>query len=146
MFGPFWCHCMLFAGGKNLFLLLCLLGHPLPPCSWPPLPLPVLAPAASQVPPGGPCLTKHKVQAIAIDLGMWSWLCPQRGGGILLSPVLKLPLHAWGLLLIGRKGADPLGIHISIIQPRLILIFPFGSFVVFISRDFCHLSYTLQCA
>lgn len=42
-------------------------------------------------------------------------LCIERGQGILLPPVLKLPLHAWGLLLIEEKETDPLGVNISII-------------------------------
>lgn len=68
------------------------------------------------------------------------------GEGNPLPPGLKLPFHTLGLSLAEKVGTDPVGFIISIIQPRLIFIFSFGSFVVFISRDFCHLPSILQCA
>lgn len=63
-----------------------------------------------------------------------------------LPPRLKLPFHILGLSLAEKGGTDPVGFIISIIQPRLIFTFSFGSFVVFMSRDFCHLPSILQCA
>lgn len=73
-------------------------------------------------------------------------LCLQRGEGNLLPLRLKLFLHAWGLSLAEKKETNPISFNISIIQPKLILIFSFDSFVVFISRDFCRLPSILQCA
>ena len=156
--------------GKKMPFLLCLLHCPLLPCpqhgsvsSCCLLPSPCLHLCRLQhplrclqvgfAPPqhegAGHC--NHSwdlVQALVqyIDASHEPLLCLQRGEGNLLSPRLKLPLHAWGLSLTEKKGTNPVGFNISIIPPRLILIFSFDSFVVFISRDFCHVPSILQCA
>lgn len=154
-------------GKKMPFLLRCL-GRPFPPC-----PQRGSISSCCLLPSPCPhfCQLQHPLRCLRVGFappryegaGRCFWdlaqamvryidasheprLCLQRGEGNLLPPRLKLPLHAWGLLLAEKKGTDPLGFNISIIQPRLILIFSSDSFVVFISRDFCHLPSILQCA
>lgn len=159
---------LLFAGGKKMPFLLRCLGRPFPPC-----PQRGSISSCCLLPSPCPhfCQLQHPLRCLRVGFappryegaGRCFWdlaqamvryidasheprLCLQRGEGNLLPPRLKLPLHAWGLLLAEKKGTDPLGFNISIIQPRLILIFSSDSFVVFISRDFCHLPSILQCA